>query len=592
MGIFNFADNGQREPTPAWTRKVGKILARVFDIDLGTQPVPRVANKETFTEATVDTGTSMISADLWKVYNDRRSVWKDIEEMDHNCEITSTALDIVGDCTVSFSDEADDVTFQINSDNEEVQQILRACAKRLRIDREIWQLGRTTYKHGTEFREIILDRSVTPNRIKVLKQPVSYHIWPKTNEHGDKIPGWSVVKDKDVTMLGGKDLEEWQIVPFYFGDRVGTLTIPPLASARKNWMRLAMMEDNMVVNRLTRNDRIVHRVPVKDSWNGGEIMATIKRYKDAITKRRLVNSDGVMTNVDNPLTADSDFYVPDDGSGKGGVTMLSPNNTQLGNLNDVYYHRERLIVRLRVPMSYLQIMSSQKTHLTASKGSSTVERQFARTLHRLQDSLKDGFRRIFDIELMLHGIAPSDDLYEIVMTKIDTSDPQEDAEVELTYAQAAVYFIEAFGALPPELIAAKFMHLNDAQQEIMKKFLNADAKKLWDAKIKGIEAGAKALESKSSLVKDRLPGDDPTGSGNQNKSRAARSTEQKGAKKTPVQGVNLEDVVDIFAVYYEGIAVDLRAEGQDIPDFNDTDREEIRQLILQRVTEDGELIIS
>jgi len=593
MGIFNFADNGKREPAAPWTRKVGKMVARLFDIDLGSQPVPRINDRETFTEAGVDVGTSVISADLWKVYNDRKSVWKDIEEMDHNCEITSTALDIVADCSVSYSDDASNVIFQVSSDNAEAQKILRDCAQRLHIEREIWQLARNAFKHGNEFRELILDRTVSPYRIKSLKQTVSYHIWPKTNDHGDKIPGWVVVTDKDVTMTGGKELEEWQIVPFLYGDIAGTLAVPPLASARKNWMRLATMEDNMVVNRLTRNDRIVHRVPVKDSWTNNEIMSTIKRYKDAITKRRLVSSEGSVTNVDNPLTADSDFYVPDDGSGKGGVSMLSPNNAQLGNLNDVYYHRERLIIRLKVPMSYLQIMSSQKTHLTAGKGASNVELQFARTLRMLQGSIKDGLRRVFDIELMLHGIAPTPDLYTIDMTKINTSDLQSDAQIELTYAQAAVYFIEAFGgALPPELLASKYMRLTKEQQALMDKFLEADAKRIWKAKVKSIEAGAKAVEAKSQLIKDRTPGDDPTGSGNQNKSLASRSTEQKGTKSAPSQGVDLEDVVDLFAVFYDGIADKLRKEGQDIPVFSEADREEIRQSILERVTEDGELSIS
>ena len=594
MGLLNFADNGKREPAAPWTKKVGKVLAAVFDLDTGTQPVARVADKETFTEIGVAAGTTIIVADLWKVYNDRKSVYKDIEEMDHSDEIVSTALDIMADCSVSYSDDASNVSFQVNSDNKAVEKILRACARRLKIDREIWQLARNAYKHGNEFREVILDRSVTPNRIKGFKQTVSYHIWPKTNEHGDKIPGWLVITDKDVTMTGGKELEEWQIVPFFYGDMAGTLAIAPLASARKNWMRLATMEDNMVVNRLTRNDRIVHRVPVKDSWNGSEIMATIKKYKDAITKRRLVNSDGAVTNVDNPLTADSDFYVPDDGSGKGGVTMLSPNNAQLGNLNDVYYHRERLVIRLKVPMSYLQIMSSQKTHLTASaKGSSNVELQFARTLRMLQGTIKDGLHRLFDMELMLHGIAPTEDLYEIEMTKINTSDAQSDAEIELTYAQAAVYFIEAFGgALPPDLLASKYMRLTKEQQAMMDKFLESDAKRMWDAKLKSIEAGAEALTAKSDLTKDRTPGNNATGSGNNNKPRAKRTTEQKGKKATPTQGVSLEDVVGVFAEYYEAIAENLRSEGQDIPAFNDMDREEIRQALLQRVTEDGELVLS
>lgn len=590
MGIFNFTDNGKRQPSPSWTKKVGKIMATIFDLEDGSHPVARVGNKETFTEVVTSAGQTIMMPDLWKVYNDRKSVYKDIEQMDTEDELVSTALDIVADFIAADPKKS----FQIVSKDKEVERILNSLSTRLKLSREVWQIVRAFYKHGNEFREVIIDRSVSPMRIKGFKQTVSYQIWPKTNDMGDKLPGWLVVKDQDVSMNGGKELEEWQIVPFYYGEMKGALAVAPLASARKGWMRLSTMEDGMVVARLTRAyDKVVHRIPVKTEWTRDEIMSTIKRYKDAVTKRKLVASDGTMTNVDNPLSVDTDFYLPDDGTGKGGVSMLSANNTQLGNLNDIYYHREKLLTRLKVPISYLQIMSSQKTHLTAGSGVSNAELAFARTLQVVEATLEEGLRRLFDMELMLNGIAPSEDLYEIILTKINTKDLKEDADIELTYAQAAVYFIEAFGALPAELLASKFMHLSIEQQEMMDKFLGADAKKIWKAKIKSIEAGADAIVAKSDLTKDRLPGDNKgAGSGNQNKSRASRASEQKGVKAGAKQGIDMEALVDIFAVFYDGLADDLRAEGQDIPTLNEADREDIRQAILGRVSQDGELIVS
>lgn len=589
MGIFNFTDNGKRQPSPSWTRKIGKVFNAIFDLDDGSHPVARVGNKETFTEVTTASGQTIMMPDLWKVYNDRKSVYKDIEQMDNEDELVSTALDIVADFIASDPKKA----FQVVTKDKEVEKILNNLSTRLKLSRDVWQIVRAFYKHGNEFREVIIDRTTTPMKIKGFKQTVSYQIWPKTNDHGDKLPGWLVVTDQDVSMNGGKELEEWQIIPFIYGERKGTLAVAPLASARKNWMRLTTMEDGMVVARLTRAyDKVVHRIPVKTEWTSNEIMATIKRYKDAITKRKLVASDGTMTSVENPLSVDTDFYLPDDGSGKGGVSMLSANNAQLGNLNDIYYHREKLLTRLKVPISYLQIMSSQKTHLTAGSGTSNAELAYARTLQVVEGVLEDGLRRLFDMELMLNGIAPAEDLYEIVLTKINSKDLMTDANIELTYAQAAVYFIEAFGALPAELLASKFMNLTIEQQEMMEKFLSGDATKIWKAQLKTIESGADAVAAKSDLTKDRLPGDNKSGSGNQNKSRATRASEQKGAKSKAKQSIDMDSLVDIFSVFYDGIADDLRAEGQDVPTLNEADRDEIRQNILSRVSQDGELVIS
>jgi hypothetical protein len=607
MGLFNFSDNGKgRTPAPAWARKVGKVVAAIFDLEDGTHAVARVGNKETFTDNSAGSGNSILMPDLWRVYNDRKSVYQDIERMISEDEIIPTAIDIVADRTISNSDARQSfkkkpkrTAFAVTSEDKEVEKILQALNRRLKIEGEIWQIVHEFYPHGNSFREVILDRqakdSPTGMRIKGFKQTISYQIWPKTNDHGDKLPGWLVVTDQDVPSQGGKELEEWQIIPFIFGERKGFLAVAPLAAARRNWQRLSKMEDGMAVARLVRAyDKIVHRIPIKSEWTRDEIMATIKRYKDAITKRKLVASDGSLMNTENPLDVQTDFYLPDDGSGKGGVAMLSANNTQLGNLNDVLYHREKLVCRLKVPVSYLQLQAGQKTHVAAGASMSNADISFAYTIQHVQNVVIDGLSRLYDLELMLHGIAPEEGLYTIELAPVIPKDRVEDANIELTYAQAAVYFVEAFGALPAELIAEKFMSLTHDQQELMDKFLSTDATKIWAAKIKSIEAGADAIENgaKAALVKDRLPGDNKAGSGNNNKSRAKRTSEQIGKSGSSKQSIDLDDLVEVVYQVYDSVADDLRAEGQDVPYFNDADREEIKQNILSRMSEEGELVVS
>jgi hypothetical protein len=575
MGIFNFTDNGKgRTPAPSWAKKIGKSIANLFDLEVGTQPVAWIGNKETVTDSNASTGSSVLMPDLWRIFNDRRSVYLDIERMIAEDELVSTAIDIVSDRCIgnadarqSFKKRGKRTAFAVSSDREDVKKILDALNLRIDIEDTIWQIIHEFFPHGNCFREVIIDKQLM--MIKGFKQTVSYQIWPKTNDHGDKLPGWLVVTDKDVTNQGGKELEEWQIVPFIYGAKKGFLSVAPLASARRNWQRLSKMEDGMAVARLVRAyDKIVHKIPIKTEWTRDEIMSTIKRYKDAITKRKLQASDGSLMNTDNPLDVQTDFYLPDDGSGKGGVNMLTANNTQLGNLNDVIYHREKLVCRLKVPISYLQLMTAQKTHVSGT-GMSDADIAFAYTLQRVQDILVSGLERLYDLELMLNGIGPEEGLYTIELAPISTQDRVEDANIELTF----LYFVEAFGALPADLLADKFMQLNHEQQDMMNAFLSADAKKIMDAKVKTIENEAIVPKAPS------------PGSGNQNKSRAARSSEQVGKK----QSVSLDSLVDIMYAVYNDISNDLREEGQDIPPFNAADRLEIRQSIIDQMTESGEL---
>jgi hypothetical protein len=575
----------ERVAAPYWARKMGRFLKTLFDPDTGTpqnptlHPVPEIGDNLVITGIT-DTTTITYMANAWRVHQNRKSIYQDIERMDSEDEIVATALDIIADCSVSYSElAASQRHFKIRAKTDRIQAVLDAMSKRLNLPNEIWYICRDMVKHGNEFREVVVDRQAM--QVVAFKQTISYQIYPKTNARGDKCPGWTLKTDGDVFTGKEYDLEEWQIVPFIFGTKRGYLSIPPLAPARRNWIRLAKMEDGMAIARLIRAyDKMVHKIPVKPEMSSGEIMARIRMHKDAVTKRRILDSSGLVTQVDAPLDVQTDFYLPDDGTNRGGIELLSANNAQLGNLNDIIYHREKLLSRLQVPIAYLQITTAQKTHISASASKKAdVEIQFARMLRRVQRNLLEGLRRLCDIELMLNGITPSDDAYEIELTQINTKDLREDAEIELTYAQAAVYFVEAFGSLPPELLADKFMHLNSDQQEMLQKFLEKYGDRVVKARVKTIETNAQPKTSPlGTAPKDRIPGDNSSGTGNQNKGRAQRTTEQRGAVK-PTQSdetVPIDALVDLFYTITEEVHQDFREQGVNVPELDDSYRNAIR----------------
>lgn len=559
----------ERVGSPYWARKLGRVLKTLFDPDTGTpqhptlHPVPDVDDNIVSTGIT-DTTTITYMANAWRVYQNRKSIYQDIERMDSEDEIVATALDIIADCVVSYADtNTPENCLRIRSKNKEAELILNNLSRRLNLQREIWQIARDMVKQGNEFREICIDRQAM--QVVAFKQTISYQIYPKTNSRGDKCPGWTLKTDGDVFTGKEYDLEEWQIAPFIFGVKRGYLSVPPLAPARRGWIRLAKIEDGMAIARLLRAyDKMVHRIPVKEQMSKEEVLTRIRMYKDAITKRRILDSSGLVTQVDAPLDVQTDFYLPEDESGRGGVELLSANNAQLGNLNDVIYHREKLLSRLQVPIAYLQITTAQKTHIAAGASkTANVEIQFARMLRRVQRELIEGLSRLFDMELLLHGIAPEQDLYSVEMTPINTKDLKEDADIELTYAQAAVYFVQAFGTLPPALLADKFMRLSPDQQTMVTKFLDEHGDKILKANVKAIENKAKPK-----------PVTTPFGSG---KTIATKTTEQKkGKAATTKQTVPLEALVDVFYDLTEEIHDDLREQGIDVPDIDESYRNTIR----------------
>lgn len=586
MRLFNFTgDSAPKAPAP-WTRGVSILLKPLFGLG-GAQPQANPKDYDSLTDNTPGFQDDAVAVDAWKVVMDRKAMCVDVHAMDCTDGLIAEALDIIADNAVPwFEDDALDgedselipqTTFKIHSKNPQVQRELEDMARRLNLAEELWQIVRNFVKYGTYLPEVQLD----PSRklIVGLRETVAWEIWPNVNGKGDKVPGWIYRRDVNYGYdadANDKLMPEWKIVPFHFGARHGFFTMPLLSSLRETWKRVKTLEDALAVTRLKSSDRYVHRVPVAPGSTVDQVFGTITRYKKAMSLRKVVKEDGTVSTQPKGQTMQDDMYLPDDGTGKGGVSVLAANNTQLGQLQDMHYHREGMLARIGVPITYLQLVSMQKSHLTAGAGLSGIDKQFARRCRRIQACLRTGLYRLCDTQLMLRGIVPTPGLYSIELGMIPTQDALQEAKIALTNAQAAAYFQESFGAMDPELIAEKFMDLTPRQKSLMKNFLSKYGDRVVKARIKALEEAAKPKPVGGGM-KDRLVGGD-TGSGNNNKSKASRSSEQKGGAKQSMEVIPLGEAVELFGALQSGVAQALQARGIDVS--NQVDAEAMRQSLI------------
>ncbi len=586
MALFNFQQLTalRTTPAPGWASRIGGALKQLFTPE-GSQPVPTGANEPSVTGFLDNQSPITSLPNSWKVYMDRKSVYQDLETMDNDDELISTALDIFANHAFDHLPDSE-VRMRYTSKVVEVDRILKALDKRLYLHQDVWQIGRDAGLHGNTFREVVIDQ--TKMQISRFKQTVSYQITPKQNDVGDKLPGWLAQTDTEFYTGGGRELEEWQIIAIIYGSKSGFFAKPPLAAARKGYKRLSRMEDGMAIARLTRAyDRLAHHIPVKPNQSKEEILTTIRQYKDNIVRRGVsATTEGDLTRSASPYDVDTDFFVPEDGTNRGSIEVLTSTNNQLGNLNDLNYHREKLLARLKVPIQYLQIMSTTKTH-TSSKNQPDVEAEFAKELKHLQSVVRQALRRLADIELMLHGIVPTEDLYDVELVKIETKSRAVDAQVMLTYAQTAAYFVEAFGALPPKFMADRFMMLDTAQQETLTKFFDTYGDRIIKARVKKLETDAKPKPTSGGF------GGASPGSGNNNKTKAASSIEQSLVKmQEEADKIALDDIVEVFVQSMENIHASMVIDGgSDIPDLPDDLEDTIRQN-LQSVVQSDSFVLS
>jgi len=493
-----FGQNPQKPLKPEKVSIIRKLRTTLSDW-LAVHPESSLPQEKERTSeiGTADANYSTFGDARLRILNDRKSVYLDMKEMDANDCLISTGLDIIADASTGHEDPSIDCfTWELKPANAPAMEVLEELRQRLDLGAECWQIVRSFVRNGEEYREVVVDDKML---IRRFKQLIPYTVIPNFDEFGNKQPGW--FQRTDISVLGKQiEFAEWQIVPFVYGARRGYFGTPLMYPARRTWRRLQKMADGMAIARMTRAyDKMLHRVPVDARWDQERVRRAILAYKNEITRRKGLDGDGNMTSDPWPMEVETAFFVPDDGSKRGGVDVLAAQNMQLMNISDLEFHRDELLSRLKVPRRYLGL-PSQSGALTDG-GLAAEDIQFARTLRQVQAVLRPGLKRLAHLALIFQGYNLAENDLIIRLPRISTQDQLQNAKILYTYAQAAQIYQQIFGGLPLEIVWTKFLELDDELKAILKNFVTEQEKKA--------EAMQKAL-ARGPVPEDET-GDAPTG---------------------------------------------------------------------------------
>lgn len=453
-------------------RALVKAITRRMDRD----PLPAVEPAPPVDTGTgvADTSCASSTDQLWRVQFGRRSVYRDLQDMDEQDPIISTALDVLADCVTGYENvQKDGFDWELRKSSRRAYRVLEDGKTRLDLGTEAWHVTRGFVRNGEEYREIVMDEQ---DRVVKFKSLPAYTITPKTDEWGNQVPGWLQYPDVGGgygSFAGRKPIpfESWQIIDFVYGARRGHYGTGLMMPARRTWKRLQQIEDGMAIARQLRAyDKLLHRVPVRPEWSETRVQQAIQNYKDSMTRRKVLDSIGNIRLTNRPLTVETDIYIPEDGTRRGSVDLVSASNVQLSHIADVEYHQKLLLARTKVPRKFLNLGRGEKGVLT--DGSLTAEDiQFARTLRTAQAVLRRGYLQLGALMLFMQGFDARELGLTIRLAKISTTDALQDAKIALTWAQTAEILSRLLGTLPPELLMTHYMHLDEPEQEILRGFI-------------------------------------------------------------------------------------------------------------------------
>lgn len=394
-------------------------------------------------------GVDSYMHDTVSLNHDLVSRYEDYEAMNEFPEI-STAWDLFAD-DATVQDVLDGKALWFEAPDDVVQGILNTMLdKQLRAEETLWDFTRGLCQYGNNFVEVIaLDKQGVVD-LKPMYTPATRRIQDQEGIlYGyvhDPALGFSITTTEFFDRIKVKDVESptkmpqpqiehvrvfepWEVVHFRMhGANVSDIYGISIAdAARYAWKRLMMMEDAMVVFKLTRSPQRyafycdVGDVPPKQA------AAQLKQIKNDFKKQKVVDKDGKVSFKYNPLASDEDFFlaVRKDKRTTEVEVLSSPEGQWT---DDVNYFKEKMIASLKVPKSYL---AGDDTVGRANLAQLDV--RMARSVMRIQRVMKNGYQQVARVDLAAKNIDP--DMVEFKALMNIPSGVLEMAQVEVQNAK-------------------------------------------------------------------------------------------------------------------------------------------------------------
>jgi len=284
--------------------------------------------------------------------------------------------------------------------------------RRLRLEDDLFSIAYSLCQYGNDFEEVL----VTENGVVGLN-----NLAAPTMRRVEKLNGSLIGYVQDVTgrftanqdelrrMLAGALtipkhvalFEDWQVC--HFRSRSTTRRSPYGVSvgegARWIWKRLVMLEDAVMIYKLTRSPaRYAFYVDVTDV-PPNRVESFLKRAKRDLKKKKMVNPNNNFLDMRyNPLSNDEDFFIAvRDGRALSRVEVLSGPDYQ--NTDDVEYFQRKLHGALMVPRAYM----GQDAPIQGRAILSNEDVRAARVSLQIQKELKNGIESIVRTDLAARG---------------------------------------------------------------------------------------------------------------------------------------------------------------------------------------------
>lgn len=378
--------------------------------------------------------------DYLRIEQDLISRYMDYEDMDES-PLVASCHDIYSDDCLQ-ADKIHNKVIWVECEDEAIRKDLNDLLhKTLKVEERIWGETRGLVKYGNAFSEIVARdkdgvlalNTMAPPTVRRIEIPadigafgardfntnetLGYLYDPRgsfkisTREFIDGLNARSTGASQVVE--GAAIFEGWEVVHMRLMGKHPDAIYGTGVSEPARWLykRLAMLEDSIILHRLTRApSRHAFYIDVS-AIPPQEVGSYLNRVKQGIKKQKFVNpSTGKMDRKMDIMSSDEDFFLPVR-DGKESTRVETLQGPVYDAIEDIKYFENKLFAALKVPKPFLTYEeSTAKTNLSAE------DSRFARTVMRIQREIRNGYHKLCRVHLAARGINPDAIEFSVQMT--------------------------------------------------------------------------------------------------------------------------------------------------------------------------------
>lgn len=396
------------------------LFHQFFDIDPGTAVPQRPIEYGGFLDqfqhsSSYDSGNSETRVTRYANY----------DAMEFSSDL-SVALDIYAE-EASQTSVSEEKAVWVESDDEEVKNIIISLLENLNIEDQIFGMARHLSKYGDLFCVPTVDSKngiteltfLHPSVMSVLTDPKTGKVIGYESESADissvssDLTSMDYIKDlpEDIRVRVAGGLAPWDVAHFRIAG--SNLQHPyghsMIEKARRPWQTLSMLETSVALWRLTRaGNRLLFSLDVGTA-SPGEAKNALNKFKNAVygnTDLKLTSPDDIFggSMVDflfqyNLFSPFKDIFWPmaKDSASKVEVLTMSPD---LAAMEDIEHFQNKVRTALGIPKAYFD---QDISGWNANKALAMQDIRFAKKIHRIQRSLVNGLQTICALHLLYIG---------------------------------------------------------------------------------------------------------------------------------------------------------------------------------------------